>query len=404
MPAAPLDAVAEAIEALCAIDPSELSAGEEVVRLEALLGRLEAVTARAVGRFAAGGAWASDGALSATAWLTTRTRRPQREVTAQLGLARALERLPKLAEGALSGRVGTAQVRLVASVVSPATEEGVRSAEAFLCEQAATETYRSFAKVVAYLAQVLDPDGCEASAEARRAKRDVFLAAGFEGFVSGEVRNLDPIGGAIVRSELERLARRAYEADLDEARRRLAREPVTGELARSSAQRRADALVEMARRSAACDDDARLPAPLVSVLVDFPTLSGRICELADGTVLTPGSVLAYLDAALVERAVYKGPTRVEVGARTRLFSGATRRAVELRDRQCQHPCCERPFEACEVDHVVPFSEGGETTQANGRVLCGRHNRLRVTRPDLPDPPWPPMAHPPGPAFPFGPAG
>jgi 5-methylcytosine-specific restriction endonuclease McrA len=33
-----------------------------------------------------------------------------------------------------------------------------------------------------------------------------------------------------------------------------------------------------------------------------------------------------------------------------------------------------------MDHVVPFSEGGPTTQENAQVLCGPHNRMRYERP------------------------
>jgi 5-methylcytosine-specific restriction endonuclease McrA len=33
-----------------------------------------------------------------------------------------------------------------------------------------------------------------------------------------------------------------------------------------------------------------------------------------------------------------------------------------------------------MDHVVPHSQGGLTTQENGQVLCGYHNRLRYERP------------------------
>ena len=68
--------------------------------------------------------------------------------------------------------------------------------------------------------------------------------------------------------------------------------------------------------------------------------------------------------------------RVEVGATTRLFTGATRRAIELRDRECTHPYCDQRLEDCEVDHIVPYAAGGPTTQENGRLLCGFHNRLR----------------------------
>ena len=62
--------------------------------------------------------------------------------------------------------------------------------------------------------------------------------------------------------------------------------------------------------------------------------------------------------------------------RSRLFTGGTRRAIELRDRICTHPYCYEPAESCQVDHIETYAEGGPTTQENGRLLCGFHNRLR----------------------------
>jgi len=63
-----------------------------------------------------------------------------------------------------------------------------------------------------------------------------------------------------------------------------------------------------------------------------------------------------------------------------LFSGATRRAIELRDRECTHRYCDTPAASCQVDHIVPFRAGGPTIEENGRLLCGFHNRLRNGRP------------------------
>ncbi len=111
-----------------------------------------------------------------------------------------------------------------------------------------------------------------------------------------------------------------------------------------------------------------------------------LCDLAGGTVATPGSLLALLDEALVERGVLKSRTRVEVGARTRWSLGATRRAIEPGGRVCRHPSCEEPVGRCQVDHIVPASEGGETTQENGCLACPWHNRLRVRSPSRPPEP------------------
>jgi hypothetical protein len=147
-------------------------------------------------------------------------------------------------------------------------------------------------------------------------------------------------------------------------------------LSRTPAQRRHDALVEMARRarSAATGRPAR---PLFTVLVGYETLAGRVCELASGTVVTPGSLVPWLSEADVERVVFDGPDRVKnVGPRRRLFSGATRRAVQVRDRTCYSEFCDVPAEDCQVDHVQPYGSGGPTVDGNGRAACAYHNRNR----------------------------
>ena len=110
-----------------------------------------------------------------------------------------------------------------------------------------------------------------------------------------------------------------------------------------------------------------------------PTLHGRISELENGTVLAPSALTPWLDSAYFERAIFSLGTRVDVSARARLFTGGTRRAIELRDRMCTHPYCYEPAESCQADHVQPWAEGGPTTQDNGRLLCGFHNRMRNQR-------------------------
>jgi hypothetical protein len=191
---------------------------------------------------------------------------------------------------------------------------------------------------------------------------------------------LDPISGVIVAGELSRVERKLFEADWAKAEKELGRSPKLHELARTSAQRRADALVEMATRSATAPADGRRPEPLFSVFVGYETLHGRISQLASGQVVSPDSLLAWLDTAEFERAVFAPGGRVEVSVRSRFFTGATRRAVELRDRECTDPYCDIPADACHIDHVVPHAEGRLTTQENGQVMCGFHNRLRYRRP------------------------
>ena len=101
-----------------------------------------------------------------------------------------------------------------------------------------------------------------------------------------------------------------------------------------------------------------------------------MCELADGTIVAPSALAELLGGADIERIVFNGGSRViDVGRRTRFFTGALRRAIQVRDRHCTWPGCDTPAERCEIDHIVPYEDGGTTTQDNGRLRCPYHHHL-----------------------------
>src|SRR5205807_8350203 len=184
-------------------------------------------------------------------------------------------------------------------------------------------------------------------------------------------------GGAVVATALKRIEDELFGADWAQAKARVGEGVCAADLARTPAQRRADALVEMARRAGSVPAGARSPEPLFSVLVGYETFAGRICELADGTVVAPGALVRWLGQAWVERVVFDGPARVaNVGVRRRIFAGATRRAVEVRDRESFHELCDVPAPDCQIDHVLPWSAGGLTVEEHGRPECGYRNRNR----------------------------
>jgi hypothetical protein len=374
-----LGALSAAIDELVDADPASFADGESMETLQRQLARLDAVTTTATAAFDESGLWGLDGAYSAAAWLATRCRLPRGQARRLVRRGRALRHLPVCGKAWADGAVTAAHLDTLSAARRRSTEEALARDEQLLVDQAATLRYESFTRAVAYWEQLADPDGVEVGDEQRRDRRDVYLARSFGGLWLGQM-TLDPISGTIVADELERLERDLFEADWAEARTALDREPTAADLARTSGQRRADALVEMATRSATAPPDGRRPAPLFSVLVDYPTLQARVCELAQGTVISPGALLPWLDRAHVERAVFRPDRRVEVSATARLFTGATRRAIELRDRECTHPYCDRPAAECQADHIVPYTEGGPTIQENGRLLCAFHHRLRNARP------------------------
>ena len=373
-----LDVLTEVIDRLAGSDAACFADAESIETLQRQLTRLGAVVTGAVAAFDASGAWAPDGARNAAAWIASRCHLPRGEARRQVRRGRELRHLPACSRAFRDGDVGVAQIDAIVGLHRGATETALERDEEFLAGQAATLRHESFLRALAYWEQLADPNGVEESAKERRARRDVYLASSFGGTWLGKI-TLDEISGAIVAGELERLERVLFEADWAEARHYLGRDPTAGELARTACQRRADALVEMAKRSRTAPADGRRPAPLFSVFVDYETLHGRICELANGLVVTPGSLLGWMDEAYIERAVFGPERRVEVSATARLFTGATRRAIELSDRECTHLYCDGSG-TCQVDHIVPYNDGGLTTQDNGRLLCGFHNRLRNQRP------------------------
>jgi hypothetical protein len=364
-----------AVDRLVDADPAMLGDGEAVVALHRELERLAAVTTRAVASFDAGGEWDHD-ARSAASWLTHRCRMPAATARARVRRGRALRHLPVAEVAWLAAEVGEAQVGLLAAARTPLTEAAMARDEELLVGEARRLGFASFARAMAYWRWRADPDGAEDDAAAQRERRNFHLSQSIGGlwFADGV---FDPIAGEVVARELGRIEDELFAADWAEAKARLGEEVRAADLRRTPAQRRADALVEMATRSATAPAGGRRPEPLFTVLVGYETLAGTICELANGTMVTPGSLLPWLESAWVERVVFDGPSRViDVGGHRRLFSGATRRAVEVRDRECFDPSCDVPAERCQIDHVRPWAEGGLTTQSNGRPACTFHNRHR----------------------------
>jgi hypothetical protein len=365
-----------AIDGLCAVDPAALADGKAVQALHRQLARLEAVTSRAVAAFDASRSWETEGARSAAMWLSVRCGLPVPTCRRRVRLGRVVREMPVVEAAWLAGAITGAHVEGLAGVRTPVTAETFARDEGVLVEQATTLRFRQFQRVVAYWHQLADPNGVERDAAAQHEARRLHLSQSFNGmwFLDGK---LDPLSGAAVANALRRVEEELFEVDRAEARERVGDAVSASDLCRTPAQRRADALVELVTQARAVPADARRPEPLFTVLVGYETFAGRLCELADGTVVTPGSLVRWFEHGWVERVVFDGPDRVtNVGTRRRIFAGATRRAVQVRDRECFHEFCDAPADHTQIDHIQPYAAGGLTITDNGRPACAYHNRWR----------------------------
>src|SRR3546814_15389735 len=98
----------------------------------------------------------------------------------------------------------------------------------------------------------------------------------------------------------------------------------------------------MAIRARTAPRGGRRPAPLFTVVIDYETPKGPVCELWKRTNITPGTAAKWLTAADVERTDSDGKSRVNDGRAPRsLFRGADRRALHSQNRACWPPSTER---------------------------------------------------------------
>ncbi len=359
--------------------------GDALGELQRLRGRLDVAEARVLGRFDAERAWEPSGAKTAAAWVAWTQRLPIGVARQRVRHGRALRALPDIEAAWADGHLDRSHVITLLGARTPRTRAVFDADHRVLLDAALRLGFKDFTSLCDRWEQIVDPDGAEDDAAAEHAAREVHLAQSFAGMWFGRL-TLDRVSGAIVDETLRAIVAELFDADWAAARDRLGRTPTPGELDRTPAQRRADALVEMATRARTAPADGRRPAPLFTVVVGLETLKGPILELFNRTALTPGTAARHLTEADVERIVFDPPSRVlDVGERRRFFRGALRRALEVRDRTCFHPSCDDIPQRPEADHIHPAAAGGPTTQDNGRWGCAHHNRWRTTHPDHPPP-------------------
>ena len=155
---------------------------------------------------------------------------------------------------------------------------------------------------------------------------------------------------------------------------------------RTRDQRRADALGALAAGtdrlgcrcdSADCAAGGRLPGPVVvHVVAQQGTLEGRSVTPAvtlSGEEAIPAPVVKELAESAKLRPLI-APTAAEPQ-----YVPSVKLAdfVRCRDLTCRAPGCDRPATECDVDHTIPYAEGGVTHASNLKCLCRTHHLIKT---------------------------
>ena len=354
--------LAEAVEAVLAAEPETLDP-DELHRLVTVVlrgrDRLTVAAADSLRTWDGRRDWQADGSRNAPLALSKATRCSTRTAERELARARRHDDVARSAEAVLDGRLSVDHLDLLARAAIPARRELFERDEELLIDQCAHLPLFSHAvKAVRYWMAAADDElgrGGDASPPSRLyASR---LQHSGEGILEGTLSAVDT---EIVFRELTRLEQ---QLKLDDRRDHITRTP---------AERRAAALVAMAGRS--LSSDGPTARPLLQIVVGDAT-ARWLCETSSGQVLRPADLLPLLSDAVFETFLFDGPSIVLSKTKTRTFRGALRRAIQVRDRHCQDDsACDATIDECDVDHILPWAQGGETDQDNGRLGCRTHNR------------------------------
>ncbi|QQS24390.1 MAG: DUF222 domain-containing protein [Actinomycetota bacterium] len=362
---AALNAGVDALSGLDLVGLSDDRLHALTIAVQRCTARLGVARAAVVRRWDTRGVWAGDGSRSPAHRLARETNTSTHSARVELARARDLAVMLKTRDAIDAGRLSLDHVYLFAKARKEPCQAAFADSEQWLVDQCARLPFPDAERLVRYWRQRADAAAAEDEAERNESANTLHASATLDGTVviNGQ---LDAVSGAVFTNELQRLERQLLLADKAQL------------VVRTATQRRAAALVEMAKRSAASKTGRQ--RPLITVLVGDQTLR-HMCELSNGTVITPGQAAGLVNDALVESVIFDNKTTVIAVTHKRRFTGALRRAIEVRDRRCQHSSgCYETVERCDVDHITAWRDGGPTSQFNGRLLCAFHNR----HPDVSD--------------------
>jgi uncharacterized protein DUF222/HNH endonuclease len=302
-------------------------------------------------------AWVGDGWGSPAAWMAAKAGMALGQAIASLELVGRLGGLPVIAAAFRAGRLSEAQAKEIAAAAKECPE-----AEEELLEKAGqlslAELREHCRRVRA--AAATDPDERH---EQIRKGRYVKTWTGSDGAFRLDAR-LTADDGAAVMAALEPRQRRL----MAEAR---ARGGYENALAYG-----ADALVEMARAAGA--EGSGGPAATVHIFVDYPALlrgfplRGECCEIPGIGPVPVAVVQRLLNDAILKVIVTDGVDITAVAHGGRTITAHLRTALEARDPKCIVPGCGVRH-GLQIDHRVPWIEGGTTSLENLARLCRWHH-------------------------------
>jgi hypothetical protein len=316
--------------------------------------------AREAAEFAATDAWNEDGSATAIDWIRFNCNITSNAAADLIAVGRNLHRMPESVQAVSQGEIGFAHAKAMART---AAAVGSKFDETPLLDKARENSPGKFYYICNHYRHAADRKGFEAEQAELVENRMLWISRSDDGTVQ-LTGILDPEGGAALITTLEPLARKSGAHD-----------------DRTREKRMADALVDLSMHAL---DSGLIPQqatqrPHLMVTTSLETLQGLpgacAADLEFASLPISAKTVERLacDASITRIVLGSDSMVIDVGRAKRTISGPARKALNVRDRGCTWPGCERPASWTSGHHIRHWLHGGDNQPPNLTLLCYRHH-------------------------------
>jgi hypothetical protein len=357
------------VDALAGVDVHALAEPAALVHTERVLDvtkRLAGITAHALQALDVRDVTVHECGRQTRAWLVEDQHLSPTEAGQRMWVARRLPGYPQIADALTAGAITHEHARMIISCLLKLDPAWRDDAETEMLAFARDYDPATLAALCRELRVRTGADeSAEAAAQRKYDNRWVTLSRTFDG-MTGITGMLDPESAATLLAALNPLTVPAADDE------------------RSSGQRRADGLIDLARFSLSHGDlpDHSGERPQVIITIPYQELRDGLAlgQLGHATIngmpITPATARRQACDANLIPAVLGGASEVlDLGRSRRIFSRAQRRAAALRDGGCVWPKCQAALARCELHHPTYWENGGKTDHHNSANVCPFHHWL-----------------------------
>lgn len=311
------------------------------------------------------GRWHVHGFRSPHAWLTSTSGDAPGACSLTLQLADRIQHMPAVKDRFVRGELSESALRLLADAWRPDLADVFARDEQMLVGWALQLAHRDFKLVLATWRLHADPDGAARSEQDRFDSRKLHLSELLDGM--GRLDGLlDPEGMKIVREAIRALSTRTEDDE------------------RTAEQRRADALVAMAKAALAHHQPppgTKRNRPKIVATIALTDLAnatnGGVLDTNTGPITLSAEAIRRLacDAGVHRLVSGPGSTILDYGRQSRTVSDAQFDVLTIRDHGCRIMGCPVPPGGCDAHHSIHWADLGDTDLDELVLLCWFHHHL-----------------------------